>query len=323
MKFRELGKSGVKVSEIILGCWVMGGDYWGGAQDNESVGAINEALSKGINTFDTAEIYGSGRSEEVLGQALIGKRDNVVLSSKVFTHHMKKADAIKACEDSLKRLHTDYVDIYFIHYPSENGTVPIEETMDAMNVLKKEGKIRAIGLSNLSLKQIKEAAQFGVIDVIQPCYSLVWRYIDDDIIPYCIEHNIGIVPYSPLAQGILTGKFSSSTVFKEDDGRSHAPLFQEPWFEMALEVAEKVKPYADKYKKTLAQTSINWLNNAAGITASIVGGRNARQVSENIGAVGWKLSEEDMSSISHISKVFTVKLPHFKNFFDNTIIEED
>jgi len=321
MEYRELGQSGVKISEIILGCWVMGGDYWGGAQDQESIEAVREALDNGIDTFDTAELYGDGRSEEVLGRALEGKRDKVVLSTKVFTHHMKKKDTIKACEDSLRRLRTDYTDIYFIHYPSPNDEVPVGETMDAMNTLKEQGKIRAIGLSNFSLEQTKEAARFGIIDVIQPCYSLVWRFIDDDIIPYCIENNIGIIPYSSLAQGILTGKFNRDTVFKDDDGRSHVPLFRHPWFEMALDVAEKVKPYADKYHKTLAQTSINWLNNAAGITASIVGGRNARQVKENIGAAGWMLSEEDMKRINQISRSFTDQLPHYKNFFDNTIIE--
>lgn len=318
MDYRNLGKSGIKVSEIILGCWVMGGDYWGGAKDEESIGAIWEALSHGITTFDTAEIYGYGRSEEVLGKALEGHRKEVILSTKVFRNHMKKEDVIKSCEDSLKRLRTDYVDIYFIHYPCEN--VPIEETMEAMNSLKKQGKIRAIGLSNFDLSQMKEAITYGTVDVIQPCYSLLWRFIDDDIIPYCIENEIAIISYSSLAQGILTGKFTIDTKFSKDDGRSRAPLFQPEWFSKALEVVDGLRPYAKKYGKTLAQISINWLNHIPGITASIVGGRNARQVEENIGAAGWKMSEEDMKKIDMLSKKFTSQLPHFKNFFENTVI---
>ena len=180
MTYKELGNTGIKLSDVILGCWAMGNDYFSGQEDLDSTAAINAALENDINTFDTAYCYGRGHSEEVLGKALKGKREDCVVISKLWKTFMEKDAALKACDDSLKRLQTDYMDVYFIHYPSDTG-VPIGETMEAMNKMKEQGKIRAIGLSNFSLAQMKEAMQYGQIDVIQPCYSLLWRFIDRDI----------------------------------------------------------------------------------------------------------------------------------------------
>jgi myo-inositol catabolism protein IolS len=319
MQYRKLGKSDLNISEITLGCWVMGGDYWGGTEDDDSIKAIRTALNEGINFFDTAELYGKGHSEKVLGKALKERRKEVCISTKVWTNHMKKDQVIQACEDSLKRLETDYIDVYFIHYPVED--VPIEETMESMLRLKEQGKIRVIGLSNFSLSQMEEVLKIGRIDVIQPCYSMLWRYIDEDIIPFCIENQIGIIPYSPLAQGILTGKFNKDSQFKEGDGRKRAPLFQPQWFGKALTVADGLRSYAEKYNRTQAQVAINWTNYRPGITSAIVGARNEKQARENAGAVGWQLCQEDWDKLNELSLSFTQNLPKFQSFFRNNVIE--
>ncbi|NLI60145.1 MAG: aldo/keto reductase [Clostridiales bacterium] len=314
MEYRRLGKSDIKISEVSLGCWVTGGTYWGGADDNESITAIQTMVDLGVNFIDTAEVYGNGHSEKVVGKALEGRRDKVYLSSKVWRSNMRYNDVKKACEGSLKRLKTDCIDVYFIHYPSNEG-IPIEETMGAMLELQQEGKIRVIGLSNFSKEEMEEAMKVGRFDVIQPCYSLLWRFIEKDIIPYCIDNEVGIVNYSPLAQGILTGKFTPNTRFKEGDGRARAPLFQPGRFEKCLEVAEELKPIAEKYGKTQGQVAINWTTSQPGITSAIVGARNAVQARENVGAGGWRLEAEDLKNMEQISRRVTDDLPEFETFF--------
>lgn len=321
MELRALGNSGVKVSEQILGCWVMGGSYWGGTEDSDSIAAIKTALDGGITTLDTATVYGNGRSETVVGKAIKGyDRDRLTIITKVKPDCLSKKDLPRELEDSLRRMEVDYADVYFLHYPSSNG-VPIEETMEVMMKLKESGKIRAIGVSNFNQKQIEEARKYGDVDVSQPCYSLVWRQIDKDGYDYCYENNIGIIPYSTLAQGILTGKFNADTTFASDDGRSRAPLFQGKYYLGALEVVEKLKPYAEKYDRTLAQVAINWLIHKPGISAPIVGGRNEKQVLENLKASGWKMEQADFDAIDAFSREFAYTLPKFRNFFDGTIIE--
>jgi len=318
MEYRRMGRSDISLSEISIGCWVMGGDYWGGADDKESIEAIIEAVENGINFVDTAEVYGRGRSEEVVGKALKGRRDKVIISSKVWKSNMRYKDVFKACEGSLKRMGTDYIDVYFIHYP--NDEVDIEETMSAMLELKKQGKIREIGLSNFSREQMEEALNVGRFEVIQPCYSLLWRFIEEDIVPFCLEHEIGIVAYSPLAQGILTGKFTKDWKFREGDERKNVPLFAKGRFEKCLEVAEGLKPYAQRHGKTQGQVAINWVTSMPGITSAIVGARNAAQVRENLGGAGWRLSKEELEEIDKIGRQVTDHLPKFENFFSHRII---
>lgn len=321
MELRTLGKSGVSVSEQILGCWVMGGSYWGGAEDKDSIAAIKTALDGGVTTLDTAYIYGNGRSERLVGEAVKGyDREKLTLITKLWRSEMERDKVVPALENSLKAMDTDYTDVYFIHYPSDTG-VPIGETMEALMKQKEAGKIRCIGVSNFSLKQIQEAGKYGDVDVIQPCYSLVWRAMDKEEFDYCKAENIGIITYCSLAQGILTGKFTKDTAFSSDDGRSRAPLFQAPYYEGALAVTEQLKPYAEKYGKTLAQVAINWQICKAGISAPIVGGRNERQVKENLLASGWRLSAEDCAAIDVFSREFAYTLPKFNTFFDGTIVE--
>ena len=199
MNYKKLGKSGVEVSELILGCWAMGGDYFGATEDESSLEALRVSYENGVNTFDTAEIYGSGRSERVVGEAArrIG-REKVKIISKVFKPSMAHDKMVKACEDSLSRLGTDYLDVYFLHYPIPEEEVSIQERMETMTELKKAGKIRAIGLSNFSLEEMKAAMKYGQVDVIQPCYSLLWRY-DEELLKFSRENDIAVIPYSTLA----------------------------------------------------------------------------------------------------------------------------
>lgn len=319
MEYRMLGKSGMKVSEIILGCWAMGGGYFGDAADRDSIEAVRASFELGVNTFDTAEVYGRGHSERVLGKALEGiDRDKYVISSKVFKHNMRHDLLIRACEQSLRNLKTDYLDIYFLHYPVDN--VPIGESMEAMLELKERGLIRAIGLSNFSLEQQKEAMKYGPVDVIQPCYSLLWRYHDKDLLPFCIENGVGIVPYSPLAQGLLTGKYKKMDVFT--DGRSRAALFQPENYQRCLEVTEAVREVSARHGKTPAQGAINWLLMTPGITAPIVGARNAVQARENIGATGWRFTDEEYAEIDEASRKFTDSLPRYALFFSTETVKE-
>ena len=313
----RLGKTEEFVSEIIQGTWVMGKDYWGGAEDEESLEAISCAYDRGFRTFDTAYIYGKGHAEELLGRALAGKRDRCVLITKLWKTDMAGKRVEIGLTDAMRRLKTDYIDVFFIHYPSE--TVPIGETMTELMRLKGEGKIGAVGVSNFSLEQMKEALEYGQIDVIQPCYSLLWRFIDRDILAFCVKNGIAVIPYSPLGQGILTGSMEKGHVFREGDSRKNTPLFAPENFERALRVTEKVKEVAAKYQKTPAQVAIRWVAQTEGITAPIVGARNRRQVEDNLGAAGWMLEKEDMRRLDEESRKFTDTLPRYRTLFDKTI----
>ena len=292
----------------------MGGDYFGETEDKSSLEALEVSYENGVNTFDTAEIYGNGRSERVVGEAArrIG-RDKVRIISKVFKPSMAHDKMIKACEDSLERLGTDYLDVYFLHYPVPEEQVSIQERMETMTQLKREGKIRAIGLSNFSLEEMKEAMKYGQVDVIQPCYSLLWRY-DEELLGFSRENNISVIPYSTLAQGLLTGKYKKGAVFT--DGRSRAALFQPENYDRCLEVTEVLAQVSEKYGKTPAQGAIAWLLQTPGITAPIVGAKNGKQARENLEASGWKFLPEDYEAIDQASRKFTQSLPNYTLFFN-------
>ena len=316
MNTKKLGCSDVFVSDQIFGCWAIGGSYFTGAVDSKSIEAMQAAIDLGITTLDTAPVYGDGHSESLVREAIKSyKREDLSISTKLPSHLLAKNDVRPACEKSLKTLNQDYVDIYFIHWPSRKGD-PIGETMEELMKLKDEGKIRCIGLSNFSKEQIIEAQKYGDIAVIQPCYSLLWRFSDMDEFAYCRDNNIGIIPYSPLAQGILTGKFTKDTVFPADDGRNHAPIFSQPTFGKAIDTVEQLRPFAEKYGVTLAQLSIGFLMQTPGITAPIVGAKNVDQVRDNQKAGCFTLSKEDYDAIDVISKNFAYNMPKFKNFFE-------
>ena len=229
MELRPLGTSDVRITPIIMGTWQAGKRMWAGIDDGEITEAIRTAFDAGITTFDTAEEYGWGHSERILGKALAHVRHQVIYATKVFPNHLKYDQVIGRCHRSLKNLKTDYIDLYQIHWPSGSwGTkvVPIQETMRAMNDLMQQGKIRAIGVSNFSSSKIEEAAQFGRIESLQPPYSLFWRHVEKDTVPYCVENNITILAYSSMAQGLLTGKFGPDHKFMKGDHRAKNKLFK-------------------------------------------------------------------------------------------------
>lgn len=310
MEQRSLGLTDIKISPILMGTWQAGKRSWVGIEDSETIKAMQAAFDAGITTFDTAEVYGEGHSERIVGQALADVRDRVVLASKVFPNHFKHDRVIEACDRSLKNLQTDYLDLYQIHWPSgafNTELVPIEETMSALNELKQQGKIRAIGVSNFSRAQLEEAAQYGRIDSLQPPYSLFWRYVEKDAMPYCRENNISILAYSSLAQGLLTGKFKAGHQFAEGDNRANNKLFQGENYQRAQEALEKLHPIAERYQCSLAQLSLAWLM-AQPQTNAIAGARNAQQAVDNAKAANVQLSPADLEEIDAIGRHLTDSL---------------
>ncbi|MBF2019920.1 MAG: aldo/keto reductase [Hydrococcus sp. C42_A2020_068] len=307
MKKRSLGNSDIQITPILMGTWQAGKRMWVGIEDEESIKAIRAAYEAGITTIDTAEVYGEGHSEQIVAKALSDVRDRVVYATKVFANHLKYDRVIEACDRSLKNLNTDYIDLYQIHWPSgsfKTEIVPIEETMSALNQLKQQGKIRAIGVSNFSRAQLEEASQYGRIDSLQPPYSLFWRLVETDAMPYCIENNISILAYSPLAQGLLTGKFAPDHKFAEGDHRSKNKLFQGENYRRAQKALNELRPIADRNNCTLAQLSLAWLI-AQPQTNAIAGARTAEQASANAKAAEVELSEEELQAIDRIGRQVT------------------
>ncbi|MEB3338401.1 MAG: aldo/keto reductase [Leptolyngbyaceae bacterium] len=307
MEKRTLGISGIQISPILMGTWQAGKRMWVGIEDTETLKAIRAAVEAGITTIDTAEVYGEGHSERIVGQALSDIRDQVVYATKVFPNHLKYQQVIEACDRSLQNLKTDYIDLYQIHWPSgtfASEIVPICETMQAMNDLKRQGKIRAIGVSNFSRAQLEEAAQYGRIDSLQPPYSLFWRQVEKETVPYCVENQISILAYSALAQGLLTGKFNPGHHFDPADNRSKNRLFQDENYQRAQQALDQLRPIADRYQTSLGNLAIAWLI-AQPQTNAIVGARNTEQVIQNVKAAEVHLSTEDLAAIDHIGRTVT------------------
>jgi len=323
MQKKRVGSSDVQITEMVLGCWVMGGTQWGGAVDEDSIRAIHAARDVGVDTLDTAEGYGNGCSETVVGRAIREHPHDYVISTKVGARHLKHDDLKEACENSLKRLGRDFIDIYYVHWPADafgGAPVPFDETIGAMAELKKEGKIRAIGLSNFTVEDFEQARKIVDVDVYQPPFNILWRRIEEKELPYCKETGTSIMAYSPIAQGLLSGKFTMDSAFREGDARSTVPVFFPENRSRAIQLIEKIKPLTEKYNKSVAQIAINWVMQFPGITAPIVGGRTAKQVLENVGATGWALDPEDFVMIDELSKEFWSRTPRYKSFFDGTII---
>lgn len=307
IELRTLGTSSIRISPVIMGTWQAGKDMWVGIDDAESTRAIISAYDAGITTFDTAEVYGNGHSERIVGNALHGVRDRVVIATKVFSNHLEYNQVIDACHGSLKNLNTDYIDLYQIHWPpgSFGGKkVPLEETMRAMTDLKAQGKIRAIGVSNFSRPQLEETATYGKIDSLQPPYSLFWRNVEKDALPYCRENKITVLAYSSMAQGLLTGKFGTDHTFSKGDHRYRNKLFQPKNFKRVQEALDKLRPIAAANHITLGQLALAWIISQPGVCA-IAGARNSEQAVQNAAAGNVRLSDEDVASVDEIGRIVT------------------
>ena len=307
MQLRSLGKSDLKISPILMGTWQAGKEMWVGIDDTQTTGAIRAAFEAGITTFDTAETYGKGHSERVLGAAVSDFRDRVILATKVFPNNLKAAQVIEACHRSLKNLKTDVIDLYQIHWPAGSfGTkaVTIGETMGALNQLKEEGKIRAIGVSNFSGRQLEEASQYGRIDSFQPPYSLFWRHVENDAMPYCVANDITILAYSPMAQGLLTGKFAKDHKFQKGDHRARNRLFMPENFQRVHQALDRLRPLAEENKISLGQLALAWIISHTGACA-IAGARSADQAAQNAAASEVSLSDDDLARLDEIGRLVT------------------
>jgi len=309
MQYRPLGTTGVEVSEIVLGAWQFGQASWADIKDDESVAAIHAALDAGVNMIDTAVGYGGGYSEQIVGQAVKERRGEVLLASKIDARPDSIRTGIDAC---LERMQTDCIDLYQVHYPSPR--IPIADTIGAMDERRQAGKVRFVGVSNFSLEQMQQAVATARIDTCQPPFNVFWREIDETVLPFCKEHGIAVLPYSPLAQGLLTGKFRARADIPADI-RSHNKLFAEGVFEQCLEVVGMTERIAAAHSKTLAQTAIAWTLQVPGITAPIVGARNPGQAQGNLGGVGWQLTEEEFEAISEAGLKISRQLDFSSNMW--------
>ncbi len=320
MKYKKLGDSGVTVSEIVFGAWAIGGWMWGGADRNDAVEAIRTAVDLGMTSIDTAPAYGFGLSEEIVGESISGIRDRVQILTKyglvwdkaegtfffesqnnhgkpVNIHkYAAKESVIRECEESLRRLETDYIDLYQIHWP--DPATPIEETMEAVQKLLDDGKIRAAGVCNFSVEEMVRARAVLPLASNQVAYSMVNREIEQDIIPYCIEENLDILAYSPLQRGILTGKVTMEYTFNEGDHRPSTPHYSLENRKRILDLLQKIRPIASDHNATLAQLVIHWTLNRPGITVVLVGARNSKQVRENMRGSEVSLVDEEMDRIT-------------------------
>jgi len=304
---RRLGTSDIRISPIVMGMWQAGKEMWTGIDDAEIRRAVNAAVEAGINAFDTAEMYGKGHSERMLAAATAGIRDKVVIMTKVFSNHLQYDQVIAACNRSLKNLNTDRIDLYQIHWPSGSWggrPVAIEETMRALNDLKAQGKIRAIGVSNFSRTQLEEATGFGRIDSFQPPYSLFWRHVEKDTMSYCQANNVTILAYSPMAQGILTGKFGAQHRFEKGDHRAGHRLFQPDMLARVQQALERLRPIAERLGVTLGQLALAWVISHPG-TCAIAGARSAAQVTDNAAAARVDLTPDDLAEMDAISRTVT------------------
>ncbi len=297
MQYRALGRRGdIQVSPIALGCWPFsGGDVWGRQEDADSIAAVHAALDAGINFFDTAENY--TRSEEVLGKGLKGRRDEAVIATKVSARNLAPGDLVEACERSLRALQTDYIDLYQIHWP--NWEVPLAETVGALDGLQAEGKVRAYGVCNFADRDLTEMVAAGQCVTDQLPYSLVWRSIERTVLPLCRENGIGVICYSPLAQGVLTGRYASADEVPEGlartrhySGKRRLAEHGERGLEEELFAAvSKVRAVASELGEPMAAVSLAWLRQQAGVTSLLVGARNAEEVGRNLPSLELTLSE--------------------------------
>lgn len=304
MRQLTLKHSGIALSRIVCGGWQAGKDLWVGIRDEDSIAAMRAAFYAGITAFDTAEDYGSGHSERILGQALGHCRDQIVIATKVSWHHLRRDHIIEACERSLRNLGTDRIDLYQIHWPA--GTfgserVPLAESMGALLDLKAQGKIRAIGVSNFDIEQLEEACRLGPVDSLQPPYSLFWRVIERDLVPFCERAGIAILAYSPLAQGLLGGRFRAGHRFEPGDNRADNKLFQGQTFVRALEAVEALRPLAAHHGVTMAQLALAWITSHP-TAAAIVGVRSPDHAVENAAAGDVTLSEDELAEMDRISR---------------------
>ncbi|MEE4014582.1 aldo/keto reductase [Roseibium sp. FZY0029] len=314
MLTREIGRSNIEASAIGLGTWAIGGWMWGGTDEAKSISAIQASIDEGVSLIDTAPAYGQGLSEEIVGKAIAGRRDNVVLATKcgLVWHTQKgnhffdydgkpvhrylgKDSIVHEVEQSLKRLGTDYIDHYITHW--QDPTTPISETMEALETLKAQGKIRSIGASNTTVDDVKAYLAAGQLDAIQEEYSMIKRDIEETHVPLCLQEKVSVLSYSSLALGLLTGKIGPDRTFEGDDQRKDNPRFSVENRRKVAELMRAIAPIAEAHGATKAQVVIAWTLQQPGITFSLCGARDPEQARENAKAGRLRLTREEIGVI--------------------------
>ena len=326
MQYRELGASGISASTVAFGAWAIGGWKWGGQDEHAAIAAIEAAIDRGMNLIDTAPMYGFGQSERIVGRAVAGRRDRVVLATKCglrwdseegmfhldadgrpVYRNLRPASIRYELEQSLQRLGTDCIDLYQTHW--QDPTTPIAETMGALLELKAEGKVRAIGVSNASPSQMEEYRAAGQLDVDQERYSLLDRDHDAANLPYCRDSGMAFLAYSPLAQGLLTGKVGPERRFPPDDLRHGKERFSVEWRQKVALLLGRIKPIAQRHGISLGQLAISWALHRPGLTHALCGARSPRQVEENAAASDVTLSDQEIAEIEAAADRYVADIP--------------
>src|SRR6266704_7111699 len=304
MKTRQLGNTDMQITPIGFGSWAVGGGGyqfgWGPQDDEQSIAAINHALDLGINWIDTAAVYGLGHAEEVVARALKDRSERPYIFTKCarvwndrgeITGSLKAQSIKHECENSLRLLQTDVIDLYQVHWPDPEQD--IEEGWSVMAGLKQEGKVRYIGVSNFNVSQMRRAMEIAPISSLQPPFSLIKRDVEDEILGYCQEHQIGVIVYSPMMSGLLTGTMSKDRVAKlpENDWRKRDPEFQEHRLSRNLELANLLQNVGYPHSRSAGEVAVGWVLQHPAVTGAIVGGRHPKQVEDIIGAAEFRLSE--------------------------------
>lgn len=315
MHTRKLGWTDLELTTVGLGTWAMGGGGWkfgwGPQDDKQSIETIHNSLELGINWVDTAAVYGLGHSEEVMGEAIKGLAELPIIATKCgriwdergnIGSSLSRESIRTECEASLKRLKVDVIDLYQIHWsvPDED----IEEGWGTMAELVQEGKIRYAGVSNFSVEQLERILPIHPVASLQPPYSMLKRGIEDSLLGFCSENNIGVIVYSPMQKGLLTGKMTHERIenLPEDDHRKRDPLFQEPVLSRILQWVEQLRPLAENSGRSLAQLAIAWVLARPEVTSAIVGARSMGQIEETVRAGNWVLSKKDIQAIDGLLK---------------------
>jgi aryl-alcohol dehydrogenase-like predicted oxidoreductase len=309
MEFVTISGTNLKASRVGLGTWAMGGWMWGGTDEDESVRTIRAALDQGINLIDTAPAYGFGRSEEIVGRAVAesGKREQVILSTKVglewrdgnVFRNATRERILGEIEDSLRRLRTDHIDIYHVHWP--DPLVPIEETAETMSLLYRQGKIRAVGVSNYSPQQMERFRAVAPLHAVQPPYNLFEREIEKDVLPFALQNGISTLTYGSLCRGLLSGRMKPDTQFTGDDLRGIDPKFQPPRYAQYLLAVARLDHFArENYGKRVLDLAIRWTLDQPGVSVALWGARKPGQMAPVDSAAGWKLSADALQMIDQI-----------------------
>ncbi len=317
MQTKQLGNSDLDITPVGYGAWAIGGSgwqfAWGAQDDNDSIGAIHRALELGVNWIDTAAVYGKGHSEEVLGRALntwqgskpyvftkcVLRWDEQGNVTKVF----RAASIRQEAEDSLRRLGRDVIDLYQIHWPPDPDSPELEEAWSTLAELKREGKVRWIGVSNFNVKQMRRAKAIAPITSLQPPYSLINRGVEEDLLPYCLREGIGVIVYSPMASGLLTGAMTHERASRlpNDDWRSRDPEFNEPRLSRNLVLVEQLREIGKRHGRSPGEVAIAWTLRNPAVTGAIVGARNARQAEGVMRAGELRLSDKEVREIEEFS----------------------